>query len=157
MMKISRAKPVDAPEILALQKLAFLSEAAIYGDYGIPPLTQTLAELESEFKQGVILKAVGQGRILGSVRARQREGVCLVARLIVHPEAQGQGLGQALMAAIEAEFPQAESYELFTGSRSRRNLSFYRRQGYLPFKTRKVSPVLNQVFLRKTRSKPAAP
>ncbi|KMY65675.1 hypothetical protein AAU61_21090 [Desulfocarbo indianensis] len=156
MIKISRAKPSDAPEILALQKLAFLSEAEIYGDYNIPPLTQTLAELAAEFEQGVILKAVVSGPILGSVRARHEGGVCQIGRLMVHPKAQGQGLGRALMAAIEAEFPQAQCYELFTGSRSQRNLSFYRRQGYLPFQTQEVSPSLSQVFLRKVRSKPPA-
>jgi hypothetical protein len=42
-MMITQAAAADAAEILALQKLAYQSEAAIYQDYSIPPLTQTLA------------------------------------------------------------------------------------------------------------------
>ena len=45
-MMIERAKIEDAKEILDLQKLAYQSEAEIYNDYTIPPLTQTLEEME---------------------------------------------------------------------------------------------------------------
>jgi hypothetical protein len=33
---------------LALQKLAYRSEAEIYDDYTIPPLTQTLGEMRAD-------------------------------------------------------------------------------------------------------------
>jgi hypothetical protein len=39
---IEEATVSDAEEILALQKLAYQSEAEIYNDFGIPPLVQTL-------------------------------------------------------------------------------------------------------------------
>jgi hypothetical protein len=48
-MHIEPATIQDADAILALQKLAYQSEAAIYADYTIPPLTQTLEELKAEF------------------------------------------------------------------------------------------------------------
>jgi 2-aminoadipate transaminase len=44
-MRIDRATVEDAKEILDLQKLAYQSEAEIYNDYTIPPLTQTLEEM----------------------------------------------------------------------------------------------------------------
>jgi GNAT superfamily N-acetyltransferase len=146
---ISRARTSDAPEILALQKLAYQSEAELYNDYSLPPLKQTLAELETEMEQTVCLKAVQERRILGSVRAREQDGTCQVGRLIVHPASQGQGLGQRLMAAIEAEFPRAGRYELFTGSLSHRNLSFYAKQGYERFARKKLSPRVTLVFMQK--------
>lgn len=65
-----------------------------------------------------ILKAVEEGRIVGSVDGRMDKGHCLVGRLMVHPTQQGRGLGTALMAAIEKEFPQAQAYQLFTGELS---------------------------------------
>ena len=40
-MIVKRASFEDAKEILDLQKLAYVSEAEIYNDYSIPPLTQT--------------------------------------------------------------------------------------------------------------------
>ena len=45
-MKILAVNPEDLPAILALQKQAFESEARLVGSYEIPPMTQTLADLE---------------------------------------------------------------------------------------------------------------
>ena len=150
MMIISLAQISDAPEILALQKLAYQSEAELYNDYNLPPLLQTLPELEGELADVVCLKAVKAGRIIGSVRAREQAGTCHIGRLIVHPASQGQGLGQKLMAAIEAEFPQAQRFELFTGSLSERNLHFYAQQGYERFASKELSPEVTLVLLQKT-------
>ena len=52
---VERALEQDIPSILALQKLAFVTEAELYGDYSIPPLTQTEASLREEFRRAVIL------------------------------------------------------------------------------------------------------
>jgi ribosomal protein S18 acetylase RimI-like enzyme len=57
-MIVKRANIIDAEEILALQKLAYQSEAEIYQDYTIPPLIQTLKEINTEFKNHIFLKAV---------------------------------------------------------------------------------------------------
>jgi hypothetical protein len=84
-MLITQATAADAEETLALQKLAYQSEAAIYQDYTIPPLTQTLAEIQAEFRRHHFLKAVTAGRIQGSVRAHMEQGTCHIGRLIVHP------------------------------------------------------------------------
>ena len=104
-MLIQRAGPADAQAILDLQKLAYLQEAAIYDDHTIAPLHQTLAEMEDDLRQQVVLKAVVEERIVGSVRATERDGTCFVGRLIVHPEYQNQGIGTRLLAEIEACFP----------------------------------------------------
>ena len=45
MIIINCANPNDAEAILDLQKRAYASEAEIYNDYNIPPLTQTLMKL----------------------------------------------------------------------------------------------------------------
>ncbi|MBI1921020.1 MAG: GNAT family N-acetyltransferase [Geobacter sp.] len=148
-MIIQRATIDDAAEILALQKLAYLSEAELYDDYSIPPLTQTLEELIDSFFRNTILKAVEEGRIVGSVNGRLSEGRCLVGRLMVHPDVQGKGLGTALMAAIEKEFPQAEAYRLFTGERSERNIRLYERLGYLIYERKEVPGSFGIVFMEK--------
>src|SRR5512143_2643339 len=44
-----RADKSDAPELLALQKIAYQSEAEIYGDHSLPALQQTLEDLENDF------------------------------------------------------------------------------------------------------------
>ena len=123
-MKIVNANISDAEQILKLQKLAYISEAEIIGDYNIPPLTQKLEESIEEFKQRLVLKAVVKNKIIGSVRAHLENGTCFIGKLIVHPDYQNKGIGTKLMNEIETQFKHAKRFELFTSSKSKR-ISIY--------------------------------
>jgi ribosomal protein S18 acetylase RimI-like enzyme len=147
-IKITKASVKDAGEILKLQKLAYLSEAEIYNDYTIPPLTQTLEELRNDFAESLILKAVVGGKIVGSVRGNINEG-CYVGRLMAHPDFQNQRLGTRLMKAIEAEFPKVTRLWLMTGSKSERNIHLYQKLGYNIYKTERQTDKVELVYLEK--------
>jgi ribosomal protein S18 acetylase RimI-like enzyme len=148
-LSIVRASPEDAEEILALQKLAYQSEARLYNDWSIPPLVQTQQSLQDEFAGTVFLKAMIGSRIAGSVRARTEDGLCRIGRLIVHPQYQRRGIGSRLMHEIEAAFPDAVRFELFTGSRSESNIRLYRKWGYTVSHTQPLSASVSLTFLEK--------
>jgi len=148
-MLIEQAQVSDASEILALQKLAYLSEAEICQDYTIPPLTQTLEEIEREFQTRTVLKVVLDGKIIGSVRAYLQEGTCYIGRLIVHPDFQNRGIGAKLLREIEERFAHAGRYELFTGEKSERNLYFYQKWGYRIFRKEELTDKVTLVYLEK--------
>ena len=148
-MNIEVASVQDAQSILELQKLAYVSEAEIYNDYDIDPLTQTLNSLQDDFEKQVFFKVSVNGKIVGSVRGYVDNGTCYIGRLIVHPEFQNQGIGKQLMNKIESFFKYAERYELFTGHRSERNLYLYQKLGYSAYKTEQVNDNLALVFLEK--------
>jgi len=149
MKNITQASLQDAVSILELQKLAYQSEAQLYGDFCIPPLIQTLDELKSDFSGKVFLKVQIEDRVIGSVRGYQAGDTCYVERLIVHPNHQRQGIGTALMNQLELCFEQVQRFELFTGNKSERNIQLYRRLGYEIFKTQKVNKILSFVFMEK--------
>lgn len=138
----------DLDEILKLQKLAYQSEAAIYNDYGILPLTQTLEELQEEAKSSIVLKIIQDRKIVGSVRAFEKDGTCYIGRLIVHPEYQNRGIGKKLMHAIEGCFRGAR-YELFTGHLSDKNLALYEKLGYKRFRAQDITDNLKFIYLEK--------
>ncbi len=146
---IERAEPTDAAAILAIQRAAYASEAALYASPDIPPLRQTIEDLVGEFEICVILKAALGGEIVGSVRAREVDGTVHIGRLIVRPEMQRQGIGTALLRAIEASFPAARRFELFTGHLSHGNIALYSRLGYRESRREVVDERLTLVFLEK--------
>ena len=149
MVRIMRASVVDAQEILELQKLAYLDEAAIYDDYTIAPLHQSLAEMEQDMRQQIVLKAVEGEGIVGSVRGHARDGTCFIGRLIVHPDFQNRGIGRQLVAEIEGCFAGIQRYELFTGQRSQKNLHLYLKLGYRPLRMQRFSDKVTLVYLEK--------
>ena len=148
-ISITQATTGDAATIFELQKLAYKNEAELYNDFDIPPLTQTLDEMKSDFENKIFLKADVEGKIVGAVKAHQLNRVCFIERLIVHPSFQGRGIGTLLMSRIEAHFEQAQRFELFTVHKSERNIGLYQRLGYLMFKTEKISENLSFVFMEK--------
>ena len=146
---IQHALPKDAEVLLALQKLAYQSEAKLYNDWSIPPLTQTLESLAEEFAASIILKAVSADHIVGSVRAQMHGNTCRIGRLFVHPAHQGQGIASRLLQSIEECHPKAARFELFTGSMSASNIRLYLRAGYHITRTQTLSPAVELIFLEK--------
>jgi len=124
------AEPADAAELLALQHAAFARDASLYPEAVIPPMADTLEDITRDMGTHLYLKALCGDRAVGAVRGVLHGGACHVGRLMVHPEQQRLGLGRALLEAIEAHFPAACQFELFTGERSARNLRIYERAGY---------------------------
>lgn len=148
------AVPEDAEAILALQKIAYEREARRYDDWTIPPMVETIDTVREQIARHVVLKAVVDGRLAGSIRGVVTGGVCEVCRLSVDPALQRRGIGSALIAAIEARFPAVEAFELFTGNRSVENLRLYDRLGYRHVRTKVLSPDVSLVFLRKPTPPP---
>jgi N-acetylglutamate synthase-like GNAT family acetyltransferase len=148
-MIIEKAFRENLEEILELQKLAYLSEAEIYNDYSIPPLTQTLNEIKEDLAFQIFLKIVIDNKIVGSVRGYKEEDTCYIGKLVVHPNYQNQGIGTKLLKEIEAKFNDAKRYELFTGFKSEKNLYLYQKLGYKQFRTEHIHENLQMVYLEK--------
>jgi ribosomal protein S18 acetylase RimI-like enzyme len=149
MVKIQLVAADDLPEILALQKLAFKNETELYEHAPHQPLTQTLEELQREFKQLIFLKAVKGGKIIGTVRAHRKRGTCYISKLAVHPEQQNTGVGTKLMKQLEEIFENTARFELFTGHKSRKNIHLYHKLGYTIFKSAKVNDSFSFVYMEK--------
>lgn len=148
-MNIKKAEKNDLQAILELQYVAYQSEAKLFHNPNIPPLKQTLEKVLSEFQNGIILKAIDENNVIvGSVRAYCENGTAYIGKLIVQPEKQGKGIGTKLLLEIEKEYL-GQRYELFTSTRSKKNIALYEYLGYKIFKERKITEEMKFVYLEK--------
>ena len=148
---IFQAERSDLPEMLALQKISYQSEAEMYGDESLPALQQSLADLEKDFETKIFLKAVVNGKIIAAFRGYAEGDTAHLLRLIVHPYFRGRGLGPKLIREMEQRFPNATRFEAFTGHKSKRNLYVFKTLGYEQFKTEPFTPSITWVYLEKIR------
>jgi len=148
-VEVTTARKIDLQEILNLQKQCYLQEAKIYDNFQIPPLTQSLESINIDFENQVFLKIESEDKIIGSVRAYKDGATCKIGRLIVHPDFQNLGLGKQLMNAIEVHFKLTERFELFTGNKSTKNVSFYKKLGYEIYDNQKINEDLTLVYMEK--------
>lgn len=138
----------DAGEVLTVQRAAFVSEALIYGSVDMPPLTQTLEELEAELRAGEGWVARLAGRLVGAIRTREADGLLLIGRIAIAPDQQGSGIGHLLLEAAESTSG-ADEAELFTGSLSEANIRLYERCGYRETERVDKGDGVQEVYLRK--------
>ncbi|KWT63556.1 acetyltransferase [Streptomyces albus subsp. albus] len=150
---ISAATDQDAEQILKLQYLCYQPEAALYDDYSIEPLTQTLDDLRAELGDACAVVARLGTEVVGAVRGTvDADGTAAIGKLIVHPRMQHHGLGGRLLAAVEERLTaerSAKRYRLLTGHRSEGSLRLYRSHGYAPVGTEQVSSRLSVITLEK--------
>lgn len=149
MTVIEWAEPDDAGEILTVQRAAYVGEAQLYGDPFIPPLVESAEQVRRAVETGIVLVARRERRIVGAVRGRMSAATCLVGRLVVAPDAQGRGVGGALLAALHDEAASALVFDLSTGHLSEGNLRLYRRHGYRETRRERMSDHLTLVHLRR--------
>ncbi|MEU5363700.1 GNAT family N-acetyltransferase [Streptomyces sp. NPDC005925] len=150
---ISVAAEQDAEQIFRLQYLCFQSEAALYGNYRIDPLVQSLDSVREEVAADCVFVARLGDEVVGSVRGRLTEdGAAAIGRLCVHPRLQGHGIGARLLKAAEAALSDergATTFRLHTGHRSEGNLSLYRKVGYETVGTAKGTDGVPMIVLEK--------
>lgn len=122
-----------AGELLTLRRAAFVTEAQLYDDPHIPPLTQTLAELRDDLaRDDVVTIGAWEGhRMIGSVRVEIEGEKATLGRLAVAPDKQARGIGTEMLFAVLPYLPeQTKEIWVFTGKDSKQNLAMYTKHGY---------------------------
>lgn len=149
-IEISRATPADAELVARLVRDGFRSEAERYG-VEIPPMRETAGDVLGELEDGdVVLLARLEGEPVGTVRGHvQPDGSIIVRRLGVLPGRRRKGVARELMAALEAGYPDARRFELFTGAETSPAIALYESLGYARSREEEQVPGVTIVYLEK--------
>ena len=148
-LSISRASARDAPVIHAIQMRAFAEEGRICNDTALPPLTEPLASIEAHIRSQTVLVARREGAIVGSARGILERSTCTIRAVLVEPACQGQGIGAALLAAVEQLHPGVEHFELTTNTLVPGNVRFYEKRGYRVHELTQYTPRIVLAQMRK--------
>ncbi len=145
------ASKSDAPEILALLKVACHAEATAHEDDTLRPVSETIEELEKQFDQRTFVKATASGKVIGCACGRQGEETVYINVLAVHPYFRDSDVAERLEREIEGAFPSARRFETITGHKSAKRLTQLIQWGFESFKTEEFTPKIKWVYMQKSR------
>lgn len=152
-MELILAKAHDAPEILAMQRQAFLPLLEKYHDDAISPACETLERVLGRVTEKnsyyYIMKEGGES--VGAVRVYVPEGghKKRISPIFVVPQHQGKGYAQKAILMCEQIHGDAR-WQLVTILEEARNCYLYEKMGYRQTGEKKqVSPVQTLVVYQK--------
>ena len=137
MLEIRTAVAEDLASVRAvLVETWHATYDAIYGPERVTAITDSWHALETLQRQLVSglsqrLVALVDGRIVATASARiDHERIVKLHQLYVLPDAQGRGIGKALLAATLSQFSEASRVTLEFAPQNATAIAFYEQQGF---------------------------
>ncbi|MFC0270769.1 GNAT family N-acetyltransferase [Metabacillus herbersteinensis] len=148
IQQINLLDTVEAENLLKMQKLSYLVEAAIIDFYDIPPLKDTLISLQScrETFFGYYL----EHELVGAIAFQQVDDTIDICRLIVHPRHFRKGVAQSLLAFILST-EKITTITVSTGSLNKPALSLYNKAGFVQTGTLAIAEDISITNLKRKK------
>lgn len=125
----------DLTSVVGVQRRAFTRVAAQLSipAHRLPPLSEQLDDVLTLYASGTrfFVAVDALGAVIGSVRASEHDGLVEIGRLVVDDGWERRGVATALMDLLEASYPAARCFELFTGHDAVAALTLYEARGYV--------------------------
>lgn len=155
MITICLADATDVDAMHSIQMRAFEEEGRRCGTRDIPPLQEQPESIAEHVRSQIALVAREGSNIVGCVRGLRDGQVCTIRALVVEPSKHGQGVGSALLRALEAELSDIERIDLTTNTIMEGNVAFYERHGYRVYERTEPIPGIKLAHLTKSVARDA--
>jgi ribosomal protein S18 acetylase RimI-like enzyme len=139
--------------VLGLQRRAYRVEADLIGSDHIPPLHETLADLQASGE--TFLGAFLDGRLVGFVSWKLLPATLDLHRLAVDPACFRRGVGRALVRGALAAEPDAARAIVQTGSANEPAKRLYRTEGFREVSEHQPVPGLTVTTFERAAAQPA--
>ena len=146
---IRHATSKDITKLLEIQKIAFTVQAKLYDAYDIPPMIETAEQLDLNSTGLIVLVAVIDGEIAGSIRVVVGSNDAEIKRLSVAEKFQKKGIGTKLLKEAEMYCENLTRIWLFTGGQSKNNIDLYKKLGFIPFKEEHWKDNFTLIYMEK--------
>lgn len=133
-LEIRKAALSDAEGILKTTREAFAVYAKIAGlGTNVEALGEGIADIKKDIEEKLVLVALQNGRIIGSVRLEVKPcGSAYLSRFGVSPSCQGVGIGGVIMGFVDAEMAKhgVSALSLHTAAKAESLMHFYCAHGF---------------------------
>jgi ribosomal protein S18 acetylase RimI-like enzyme len=146
---IRNARKEDLEILLEIQKKAFLVQAEKYDAYDIPPMVEEKDDIDLQDANLTVLVAEMNGELAGSIRLLRDGTSAEIKRLSVSDKYQNMGIGTKLLYEIEKYANGVERLWLFTGGQSEKNISLYRKLGFIAYKEEPFKEEFTLIYMEK--------
>jgi ribosomal protein S18 acetylase RimI-like enzyme len=141
-----------AQRVLEIQRAAYAVEAGLVGYDAIPPLHETLSELQG---QPLIFLGVSCDQVLAGVLGYRRHGDTVdIDRLAVDPSFVGRGLATKLLRELFVRERDATKFTVSTGFGNQPAIDLYERFGFRQVGLGQPEPGVRIVLLERGRPSP---
>jgi ribosomal protein S18 acetylase RimI-like enzyme len=142
-----------ARRVLEIQRAAYAVESGLVGYDTVPPLHESLAELQA---QPLIFLGASCDRALAGVLGYRRDGATVdIDRLVVDPPFFRRGLATKLMRELLVRERDASRFSVSTGAGNHPAVNLYERFGFRVVGDGEPLPGVRIVLLRRDQ-KPAS-
>ncbi len=142
-----------AQQVLAVQRPSYQIESRLIEYPNLPPLFETVAELQNSEETFVGYWLDGQ--LAGVLSYEERDQGAHIGRLVVHPDYFRRGIGRALLRWLETAVAPPAHITVSTAAKNLPAVQLYRSQDYTIIQHTTLPDGLELVLLCKTNSENA--
>jgi ribosomal protein S18 acetylase RimI-like enzyme len=136
-----------AQQVLAVQRPSYQSESELIEYPNLPPLLETVADLQNSDETFVGYWVDGQ--LAGVLSYEQRDEGIHIDRLVVHPDYFRRGIGRALLQWLETAVSSSPHITVSTAAKNQPAIQLYQSQGYTIVQYTALPDGLELALLRK--------
>jgi len=135
-----------ARQVLAVQRPSYRIESTLIEYPNLPPLFETVADLQKSHETFVGYWLAGQ--LAGVLSYEQIDEGIHIDRLVVHPDYFRRGVGRALLQWLETAVP-SPHITVSTAAKNQPAIQLYQAQGYTIVQSNTLPDGLELVLLHK--------
>ncbi len=121
-------QPDIAHQIHTLQRASYTIESQRIGYPDLPPLRETVADLQRSEEQFLTFQETGQ--IVGAVSYLQVDNTLEICRMVVSPTHFRRGIAGKLLEAVETIAPDIRQITVSTAEKNLPAVTLYEKHGY---------------------------